>query len=275
MIHAWYEKTRDQKDHIYFGLHEGVSDYSLNRYVLPGFHNSVEFAFCLQGSVEIVINGTSYTLRGGEICFINSLEPHRYYYYDKNVRCYIVLISSSFFNNVNRLGEISFLPHMQACVGFEAIKDYLNYAFKHWDPESLLFKRSFADMIAHLMTRFYPSMPRRAPEKQNAVLLEAVKYICVNCTERLTVGEVAAHFGYSTTYFSAAFNRFMGTSFTDYLNACRMIECQYLLNSDPELPAVRAAEMCGFGSMNTFYRARKKFINEHTTVDNPPRKELW
>ena len=278
MIHAWYEKVRDQKDHIYFRLHDGVThryarSVSGRRYLLPGFHNSVEFAFCMEGSMEIVLNGTSCFLHEGEICFINSLEPHRYFYDDESVKCYIVLISSSFFNEVNHLGDISFPTHMKACDGFEAIKKYLDYAYEHWNPDSLLCKRAFADMLAYLMTWYYPSSPKSAMEKQNTVLLEAVKYICLNYTRKLTVGEVAAHFGYSANYFSSAFNEFMGTSFPDYLNACRMIEYQRLIRQHPELSTVRAAEMCGFGSMNTFYRAQKKFEDEQTMVENPPRKE--
>jgi len=261
MIHAWYEKVRDQKDCIYFAYHEGKNFGGNRPNPFPSFHNSIEFAVGLRGRMEIVIDGKRQILNAGEICFMNSREPHRYYY-NPSVECYIVLISSSFFTDVNQLGNISFSKHMAYCEGFDMLKQYLDYAIKTWNPESLLCKLAFADTFAYLMTQYYPSAPKKEMEKQSSVLLDAVKYICEHYTEKLTVGEVAARFGYSANYFSTAFNEFMGSSFSDYLNACRLIECQRLRREQPTLSAVRAAELCGFGSMNTFYRAQKKFEKE-------------
>ncbi len=260
MIHAWYEKNRDEKDCIYFAYHDG-RNFGRSTNPFPSFHNSIELAFGLAGSMEIVIGGTSHMLNAGEICFMNSLEPHRYYY-KKGVECYIVLISASFFTDVNRLGDISFPTHMERCESFEEIRRYLDFAIERWDPDSLLCKRAFADTVAYLMTRYYPCFPKKEMEKQSAALLDAVKYICEHCTEKLTVGEVAARFGYSANYFSTAWGEFMGTSFPDYLNTCRMIEYHHLRRRNPELSATRAAEMCGFGSMNTFYRAYKKMNDD-------------
>ena len=274
MIQAWYEKVRDRKDDVYFALHKTERGSSERGYRVPGFHNSIELAFCLQGDLEIEIGGVSYVLNEGEVCFVNSLEPHRYYYEGKSVKCYVVVISSSFFNDFNRLAEISFPTHMPACEGFATVRKYLDYVFDEWDADSILCKRAFVDMLMYLMMRYYPFVPKNAPEKQSVKLLEAVKYICENCTKRLTVGDIAARFGYSANYFSTAFNEFMGTSFPDYLNACRMIECQRLLARHSEISAVRAAEMCGFGSMNTFYRARKRFEEEQDKQRFPIRREF-
>lgn len=260
MIHAWYEKTRDERDSLYFAYHEG-KNFGRTSNPFPSFHNSVELAVGLKGSLPIVIGGRKYTLGAGEICFMNSREPHRYYY-NGGVECYIVVISSSFFTDANRLGELSFPAHMERCEGFDAVRAYLELALAEWDGESFLCKRALADSLAYLMARHYPTAPRQEPERQSAVLLDAVKYICEHCTERLTVGEVAASFGYSANYFSTVFNEFMGASFNDYLNACRMIEFHKLHRSRPELSVSRAAEMCGFGSMNTFYRARERLERE-------------
>ena len=262
MIHAWYEKNRDVKDCLYFACHEG-KNFGKSKNIFPAFHNSIEFAFCLEGSMEIVIGGVSHPFREGDVCFMNSREPHRYYY-NNSVKCYIVLIGSSFFNDTNRLGDISFPSHMTGGEQFGVIKQYLDYAIAHWDGESILCKRAFADTFAYLMTRYYPHSPKQNMERQSEVILEAVKYICEHCTERLTVGDLATRFGYSANYFSAVFNELMGISFSDYVNTCRMIEYYQLQRDCPELSAIRAAEMCGFGSMNTFYRARNRFLSEQT-----------
>ncbi len=274
MIHAWYEKVRDQKEHIYFDLIYGENNGPGNYYRAPSFHNAVEFAVGLAGSVEIVIHGESHVLKEGDICFINSREPHLFNY-TPEAACYVVLISRDFFNNVNQLGSISFPTLSKRREGFDMVKEYLDYAMKSWDPDSLLCKRAFADTLTYLMMRFYPHFPKREMEKQSAVLLDAVAYICEHYAERLTAGEVAAQFGYSVSYFSTAFNEFMGSSFSDYVNTCRMIEYQRLRREQPALSAVCAARMCGFGSMNTFYRAQQKFENDRAVVQNPPRKVIY
>ena len=131
----------------------------------------------------------------------------------------------------------------------------------HWDGDSFLCKLAFADTLAFLMTRYYPIFPKREMEKQESVLLEAVKYICEHYREDLKLGDIAKLFGYSKNYFSGAFNTFMGESFPDYVNACRMIEYDRLRRVQPELSVERAVELSGFGSMRSFYRTRKKFFS--------------
>ena len=260
IIQALYEKERDQKDSIYFAHHYGSyyrSSFAAHGRRFPGFHNSIEFAFGLKGSMDILINGEKYVLNAGEICFINSREPHRYYY-NEDVECYIVVISSGFFNDVNSLGDISFPSHMGQGDGFDSIKHYLDYAIERWDG-SLLCKRAFADTIAYLMRRYYPFTARQTQGKRNEILLDVVKYICEHYTESLTVKDLATRFGYSENYFSRAFNKFMKTSFSDFLNTCRILEYHRIRRQSPEISVAKAAQLCGFGSMNTFYRALQRF----------------
>ncbi|MBQ9785751.1 MAG: helix-turn-helix transcriptional regulator [Clostridia bacterium] len=273
MIHAWYEKIRDQKDHIYFGKHHGWDSRFGGVFYVPAFHNSVEIAVCLEGELDLLINGTPCVLRAGEVCFINSLETHKYFY-NPSVVCYVALISQSFFTDANQWGSLSFPTIMANPEGFEALKSYFEFIERMWDPESLLLKRAFADMLSHMMMRYYTPCEKREPEKQSERLMRALQYICEHYMEPLSVSRVAEKFGYSANYFSTVFNEFMETSFSDYLNSCRMIEYARIRREKPEISTVRAAEMCGFGSMNTFYRAQEKFLNERAVVENPPRRMM-
>ena len=257
MIRAWYEKIRDQKDCVYFAFHEG--GYG-SKIPFPSFHNSIEFAFVVEGTLDVNVSGTAYRVTRGEVVFIDSRESHKYTYHECT-KCYIVLISSGFFTDANQLGRISFATHSAACEQFEYIKQYLDYAMAHWDGDSFLCKLALADTLAFLMTRYYPIFPKREMEKQESVLLEAVKYICEHYREDLKLGDIAKLFGYSKNYFSGAFNTFMGESFPDYVNACRMIEYDRLRRGQPELSVERAVELSGFGSMRSFYRTRKKFFS--------------
>jgi AraC-like DNA-binding protein len=267
VIHAWYESLRDAKDHIFFERIT-VEKRRASWTPYPHFHNCVEIAVGLRGSIPITINGESFCLSEGEICISNSLEPHKYFY-SPGQACYVVLISSSFFNEVNKLGAVSFPNHVASAEGYALIKTYLDYALETWDADSLLCKRAFADTLAYLLLKYCEPMPKREMERQSAALLGAVQYICENYTDRLTVGAVAKRFGYSANYFSTAFNEFMGVSFPDYLNACRMIEFNRIRRENPSIPTCKAAKMCGFGSMNTFYRARIEFASADQLPKDP------
>ncbi len=270
MIQAWYEKIRDEKDSVYFHLRTIDYDTGIPRgNQLPGFHHAVEFAFGLNGCIRIVIGGKPYDLHEGEICFMNSLEPHRYYY-ERGNACYVVLISSGFFTEANRLGSISFPTHNERTEHFETIRRFLDGARETWDGESFLCKSAFADTLSYLMTKYYPSFPKKEPEKQTASLLRAVKYICEHCTEPLTADAVAKRFGYSANYFSTVFNSFMGAGFPEFLNICRVIESARIHREHPEMPIYRVAERCGFRSMNTFYRAQSRAEAESRNFGTRP-----
>lgn len=254
MIHAWYESRRDGRDHIYFEKTEITTRREpLTPY--PHFHHSIELAVGLRGAIPISVGKERIILEPGDVCFINSLEPHKYFY-SVGDACYVTLISSSFFTEVNHLGNVSYPTHVKCGEGSRVLCRFLDFANDTWDESSLICKRAFADQLAYLLYKYVTPIPKREVAKQDAMLLGAVQYICEHYTERLTVSEVAHRFGYSANYFSTAFNAFMGASFPDYLNACRVIEYSRIHRENPKLPACKIAKMCGFGSMNTFYRAR-------------------
>ncbi|MBQ9785752.1 MAG: helix-turn-helix domain-containing protein [Clostridia bacterium] len=273
MIHAWYERISDLKDHVYFSLHEVTRQWQRGR-SLPKFHNSVEIAVGLRGCVEITVNGELHMLREGDVCFMNSFEPHRYHYGD-DCACYVILISAGFFNELNQWGSIAFPTYMPRAEGFAHIKPYLDYTYLEWDSDSVLCKRAFADTLAYLMAEYYPHFPRAEQGKQNALFLQALQYIYEHSAERLTVDEVAKKFGYSPNYFSAVFNERVGMSFPDYLNTCRMLEYTCLRGQRPELSVSETARLCGFGSMNTFYRTQRSFGAEgYDALDVPHGTDL-
>ena len=73
---SWYEKKVDEKDYMLF-VHREVTQGWNSVSSLPCFHNGVEFIFGLGGSSDIYINGEIYSLKEGEVCFINSFDHIR------------------------------------------------------------------------------------------------------------------------------------------------------------------------------------------------------
>lgn len=254
---SWYEKEVDRENYLLF-CHRVVTQGWKSVSPYPCFHNGVEFIFGLSGRSEIYINGTVYALGEGDICYMDRFDRHKSMY-QNGTDCYIVLISPTFFSELNGLGTVSFPTFMPNSESFPKIREYLDFYHRHWDPDSTLQKTAFANGLAWLMRTYYPTLTKKPLEKQNDLPLMAIKYICEHLTEDITVESLSKELGYSPNYLSTTFNDFTGMGFREYLNACRIIEYNKLRKVSPELSAEAAAVQCGFSSMSTFYRAYKKY----------------
>jgi YesN/AraC family two-component response regulator len=95
-------------------------------------------------------------------------------------------------------------------------------------------------------------------EKPGELMIEVLEYIKKNADSDLTIANLAAKFGYTPNYFSSLFNKFVQMSFNDYLNYVRYTRAAEIIQLQG-CTATNIAMKCGFGSMNTFYRAKNKF----------------
>ncbi|MBE6590391.1 MAG: AraC family transcriptional regulator [Ruminococcaceae bacterium] len=261
-----YESISDEKDFIPFGKFFHEKPIWPARGDLPyRMHGAIEFIFVLSGAVTLMNNKQTYEFQPGEVVFLNSFEPHRCWYHGPS-EVYVALVSSGFFNDDNELGNISFPTHNPYNPGFDSVCRFLEYASSEWDKDSISCKRAFAEEIAYLMKKYYPYEPKKTLEKGLSSVADALRYVDGHLTKKLTQEMVAAKMGYCPAYFSGLFKDFVGVTFPDYINYRRIVEFGRLKRENPELSIGKLAQMCGFTSMNTFYRAYNKFGEE--TVDS-------
>lgn len=97
-------------------------------------------------------------------------------------------------------------------------------------------------------------------DKRKNLIVKIMKYINKNYRLQISVGTVAKEFGYSENYLSAVFKKFSKLSFCDYLNFVRLSAVKEEMLRG-ELTLTEAILDCGFGSLNTYYRAKKRFKN--------------
>lgn len=249
----YYEKSADRKEYV--TIHKFVPGSApKNRF---HFHNSVEMVFITRGFCELKIGNETRRLSEGEVGFMNSFEPHMYLPEDET-EYYAVLIGAEFFDGVNNLKDRSFPTFMKRSDSFDSIRDFISFAYDRWDGTNPVFKYGFANMLLGLMMKYYPTH-KKERDKQSEVIVNALRYINENLADDISVEGVATKFGYTKNYFSTVFNNFVGMSFREYLNRCRISEFARLTTNTPTLPAYKAAQLCGFKSLNTFYRAYNKY----------------
>ena len=143
--------------------------------------------------------------------------------------------------------------------------------------------RGVSDQILARLSSFYDAHPQGAPSglcieslvcsilaliegaagripfrECDTSMTRILSYINAHFGEPLTLRSVAAEFGYTPNYFSTLFARLYGMSFTDYLNCIRYRSAEQMIRRE-KCAASLAADAVGFGSMNSFYRAKKRF----------------
>ncbi len=250
-----YESAADKKEYILFYKH--VTGVVTKAREIPHFHNSIEIVFMTRGTCLMTVGKSEHLLTEGEAAFVNSLELHKYIPYDGS-EYYVILVSSDFFDMKNKLSEISFPSFMDKCKGFYRIKEFLDFSIQGWEDVNTLLKQGFVNMLLGLMMQTYP-VKKKETSHEGELIVRALEYVSLHFREDISIAEIAGELGYSQNYFSTLFNSYLGTSFRDYLNRCRVIEYLRLREADPGLPVLRAAEASGFKSPNTFYRAYEKY----------------
>ncbi len=256
---VWYEKDADKNDSIIF-QHRLFSQDG-EREHLHHFHCGVEMVFVVKGDCKVFVDDESYVLHSGDICYVDGIRTHKFCY-SKGNECYVVVLSPGYVNLNNGLGNMTFPTVNRYSEGFEVIKEFLDFSFKNWDDGSITFKQGFADFLIGLLSRYYKMLEKKEHRKNDKVMFEAVKYINENCRMNLSIKDLAKKFGYSENYFSTMLGGFVGMSYRDYINRCRMLEYMRLRKERLDISTPEAAELCGFGSVKSFYRAKKKFESE-------------
>jgi len=256
---VWYEKDADESDNIIFQRRTFEKDGSTDH--LHHFHCGVEMVFVINGDCEVFVDNEKFILHSGQVCYVDAVRTHKFCY-KKGNECYVVVLSPGYMNSSNALSTKSFPTVNEYNEGFGVIREFLDFSYKNWIDSSVSFKQGFADLLVGLMRRYYTSVDKKDHRKNDKVLFEAVKYINENCRSNIEIKDLAAKFGYTENYFSTILKRFVGMSFRDYINRCRILEYIRIRKENPNVSLSCAAELCGFGSVKSFYRAKKKFEKE-------------
>ena len=250
----YYEILSDEKDFITLISTKGGNFTPMH------YHGSVELVVCTKGEFSVRTCNEIIDLHIGDACFFDSYETHGYYG-AADSETYILLYADSLFHSF-RMHYGGVLPTRMRlsendCNELIAAFDY---AYARWDDYNYFMKCGFVDWTFGFAARQCGTV-EAAVKKENKFVLTVLQYIDNNYADALSVGKIAAELGYSENYFSALFNRCMGLRFGDYLNSVRLRKMDELLKKDPLLGIGVAAQLCGFGSPNTYYRAVKKMAD--------------
>jgi len=245
-VQSYYESKRDNMRLPY-------AWYDQKNHCPPHFHAGIELVYVLEGSFDATINGQPMTVRSGEILVNNCYSVHAYSPRESG-RSIISIIPLSVVPSIQRLLTSNrFRNHILADDERHTLEFLMRTQADNAGNEILLKGVSYA-LLGYLADRI-PLDPVGSSDQAD-VICKILNYLSDNFSQRLTVEQVATHFGYSRSRFSHLFKSTVGYSLPQYLNIlrCRSV-CEALLSTDT--PVVDLAVNAGFNNAHTFYSAFK------------------
>lgn len=248
-MQSYYESNRDN-------MRLPLTWYSHAISCLPHFHAGIELVYVLDGSFEATINGHVFTVGVGQMLVNNCYSVHAYDTSD----CYaiITVIPLAVVPSIQKL-----LTSNRFCTNLisDDSKRSLEFFMRTLadNPENEILMKGISYALMGYMTDKIPLDPVGSSDQAD-VICRILNYLNDNFTQRLTVEQVAAHFGYSRSRFSHLFKSTIGYSLPQYLNMlrCRSVS-ESLLSTDT--PVVDLAVNAGFNNAHTFYSAFKSYYH--------------
>ena len=235
------------------------------------WHEFTEIVYVITGIVNQRINGQTYTMKKGDLAFINGLDLHSLYLHQKmDIELLIMQIPPSFISLYyrefwnNRIVS-NFFPYIdndKVCMELQKCIVSILDEFKSKKPAYGYYLASYIYKLLGIIyrnTKFIDS--NKEEYMQQKLLLErispAIEYIYKNFDNDITIAQLSSLTGICKQHFCKCFKKATKYTFTQYLNDIRILFAkELLLTTDKNVTEIAFAS--GFSSVSYFNRVFKK-----------------
>ena len=229
------------------------------------FHDSIEFIFLLEGSVEAYRGTEKEVISAGEIFFADRFVSHYYRKLTPDIKAVVLVLSREYtavFNDMYRGKTFpSFMRDAQKNAQILSV-------MKEWmlEPDkTYLCNLGYCNLLFSRIVKNY-DLPQFEERSDKSVTIKLLKYIGDHFAEDITLQTVAEAIGYSKEYCSVIFREQIGLRFREYLNYLRIKKANeyFATQKYNHLTTLEILYQCGFNSSATFYRAKKALQDKNT-----------
>jgi len=239
-------------------------------------HDFVEIVYVIEGTCKHSISGEEFTVKAGDLLFINYGCTHAFY--ENKMVAYNLMVRVEYFTK-NMIKNDN-LFYMLALTSFEKIQHELNdksplvsFDYSERDDMLRLFKNIEEEQsknelakslildsyINIILCKVFRKIFVKDNNKDLLIPQDILDYINEHFNEKISLSDLSQRCFYNPTYFSRLFKKAFNMSFTDYIMEVRLKRCSELLkNSDYTIDKI--IEKCGFSDRNTFY---ERFKNKY------------
>ena len=221
---------------------------------LSHMHQFAELFVCLDGAVDITVDGRTETIRKNQAAMVLSYQPHKYS--SETVSDVAILVFSH-----------TLIPEFTtACTGMVGNKSVFTLS-----PSTLLaLKERIADNTDYDIYDVKPCLYLAIQDYLKEVNLDTVskkatmpaaiiQYVCNHLCEHITLDKVASELGYSPKYLSNCMKKLFDMSFSDVVANVRVDMARRMLR-ETDKSRVEICYECGFESERSFHRQFKNII---------------
>lgn len=233
------------------------------------WHDEVEWSYIAEGAIDVVVDGTTYRVRAGQMFAVDERllhqviaveDCHQYVcVFDKRLLAFALadFVSWQYINpyTEGKFTIASPVDDTDGTIG-SAFASIVRDCFEKPTCFQLDVKLNLLKVFEVLIKTGHLVEGSRTPRGREPI--EAVLgYIEEHYSERISSRRLADLVGYNAQYFSRYFKRFTGLSPTDYINRYRIEHaCEQLL--DPDRSILDISVSCGFQSTSYFIKKFKE-----------------
>lgn len=231
------------------------SFHRISRHMPPHLHNSIEFVYVTEGTLEL---GTGYELHHmekGDLAIVFPEVIHHYQVFSKKTSTAYYIYASQ-----NMSGP--FLEQMQKyCLQIPVVRkeklhrDVVNAIeclSKEKDLNSVIIQAYVQIILSRCISQL--NLVEKSSIGSSDIVYLSVSYILNHFQEQITLSKMAADIGVSKYVLSRVFSGTFHRNFNQYLNEARLnYACSLLENTDRTVTDICMES--GFESQRTFNRA--------------------
>ncbi len=235
------------------GLYECNSDYIVNRIN----YDSFLLIYVISGTVYLMQDGSSRTLRAEQFAIIDCYKPHIYGSHDG---CRILWVhfdgalARGYYDYILKLQKSNLVVAADSTGAYRYMSKLYSALSSHAPVEPARLSKYLISVLTEFMQPPASDAAESIPD-----LEEARIYINENLDQPLSLDEIAAQAHLSIYHFSRSFKKAFGYTPHEYLIKVRLnAACFYLVSSS--CPVKEIAAKCGFTTDSSFCTCFRKNI---------------
>lgn len=232
----------------------------------PHYHEKCEMLFIIEGEVQYIIEGKSYTLKRGDVVLsrprqIHSIRPANGTTYERHVILVDPkIIPHGVWDALKGGADVYHCAEGEIIEGIFERLDLYYGRFSDEDYETLV-KNAAIEIMCNLSL-----MEADVPtEKRNATLAHALEYIHDNLTTLADIDEICSALYITKSYLHHLFNRYLQITPAKYITTKRLILARRRIRRG-ERPT-EIYQSAGFCDYATFYRNYKRHFGYSPTQE--------
>jgi AraC-like DNA-binding protein len=230
------------------------------------WHEEIELLYFTEGEGVISCDLKEYTVKAGDIVFVNGKELHTGCLYGNKNVYYCIHVDKEFFHNLIGNEYVVF----QNIISDKACEDLIKKAIYETQKEgfeSLIAIKKIMYEFFDLVVRYHIKSVLSKDDyinnfKKLYTFNSIIEYIDRHFDEKLNVNILAKQFYMSPSSFSHLFKRRVNKTVTEYINEIRISHAKSFLERE-DMSIGEIASLVGFSDMNYFSR-KFKAITETT-----------